>query len=72
MMSSMSFASSQPHADDHKKLIEFLDRLTPAENEALLRRSGIIDEAGRLAARYKAGGDPVIGTESSPRPPAKA
>lgn len=62
-MGFMSFAGSQPHADDHKKLIEFLDRLTPAENEALLRRSGIIDETGCLAARYKAGGDPVTATE---------
>lgn len=68
----MSLPNGQPYAAEHRKVIEFLDRLTPAENEALLRRSGILDESGHLGVRYKAGGDPVNGTESSPRPLAKA
>lgn len=68
----MSLPNGQPYAAEHRRVIEFLDRLTPAENEALLRRSGIVDQSGHLGARYRAGGDPVNGAELPPRPPRKA
>jgi hypothetical protein len=57
---------AHPYAAEHRKVLDFLDRLTPAENDALLRRSGILDDQGHLAAKYRAGGEPANGTESPP------
>lgn len=38
-------------------VLDFLDKLTPAENDALLRRSGILDDQGQLAEKYRAPSD---------------
>ncbi|MEQ1508510.1 MAG: hypothetical protein ABMB14_40135 [Myxococcota bacterium] len=59
----MPIRRDQPYAAEHRKVLDFLDRLTAAENEALLRRSGILDDQGHLAAKYRAGGEPVNGVE---------
>ena len=59
----MPVRRDQPYAAEHRRVLDFLDRLTPAENEALLRRSGILDDQGHLAAKYRAGGEPVNGAE---------
>lgn len=61
----MPHGHDKPYAAEHRRALEFLDGLTPTENDALLRRAGILDATGHLAEKYKAGGEPVSGEVSA-------
>lgn len=54
-----------PYAEAHRRAMDRHARMTREERMDLLHRAGILDENGQLAERYKAGGEPVNGTDSA-------
>lgn len=59
----------EPYAEEHRRALEFLARLTPEEGVALLKRAGILDQDGHLAPKYTSPGEPIHqGSEPTPAP----
>ena len=46
-----------PHDEIHERARKRIKAMTPEERIALLRRAGILDDDGHLAARYRAAVD---------------
>lgn len=57
----MSDRRDEPYIEEHRQAMAALARMSPQERAALLRRAGIIDEGGHLAAKYTSPGEPVTG-----------
>ena len=52
-------------AEEHRRAMDSLARMSREERAALLRRAGIVDDHGHLAAKYTSPGEPVTGSPDS-------